>query len=233
MTDPFRMLNGIKPIASVARGALGLANHPLTTLAYMARALNIEAFTFRTYEDGEYGQGFRDIDTFKLKAGEVVERGVALIERAEADGRDIVVDSLVSVPGMGVQKMHLGLIDFMVPAETDFDALVDKMALPYSENSKFSETFEALTSVDPRTSVHFYKSGHSFHGYVTSRLYTLEGLRNFMATLLVVEPLDGKPLVDHRWVGRRLLAQSGALRLSCVSDRYLQLPWRATLAVPF
>lgn len=71
-----------------------------------------------------------------------------------------------------------------------------------------------------------YRSGRSFHGYGTSLLEEPNWLR-FAATLLLANLPNRRHVVDCRWVGHRLRAGYGALRWSCNSPQYKQLPVHA------
>lgn len=206
-----------------------LEKHPLTLLASLAPGLRIKAFTLRTYEESEYGQGFRDIASYRVPAENIVERGLELMAEAEEAGYDLVVDSLVILEDGTTEKRHLAFIDFLVKAEdVPLDSLVGGLAVNGDGNS-----FEDLEGVNPETQMVFFTSGRSYHGYVTSTTFNLEELRQFMATLLIIKPLGNLDIVDHRWVGRRLLAGTGALRLSKTSERYLAFPQRVEQTPPF
>ncbi len=72
-------------------------------------------------------------------------------------------------------------------------------------------------------SLELYRSGRSFHGYGTSLLEEPNWTR-FAATLLLANLPNRRHVVDCRWVGHRLRAGYGALRWSCNSPQYKQLP---------
>lgn len=226
----------------MSRNNFFVGEHPLTTLSEIAGRKSITTFNLRTYEDQDYGAGFRDVETFKVPAEAIVEEGLRRINDAEKAGLDLVVDSLVGVRYEVNRKtpLHLGMIDFAISAEdVNVDALAYNLRMPadFGQLSKEERnvaacTLEAQTGVNPYNDMHFYRSGRSYHGYVVSTLFTEAAWAEFMAKLLIVRPLATRDVVDVRWVGRRLLQKTGALRLSCVSDRYLTPPIRVAPQTP-
>src|SRR5258706_11336466 len=115
--------------------------HPLTTLEAMAGPLGITAYTFRTYVETGYGAGFRDVNSQRVRVDAAFRsRASDIIEGAEDDGHDVVVDSLVITDKAGFggglpQKVHLGMIDFSVDAKTvSVDQLIE--SLSHSEDSE-------------------------------------------------------------------------------------------------
>ncbi|MBU9577243.1 hypothetical protein KTE26_02190 [Ralstonia mannitolilytica] len=69
----------------------------------------------------------------------------------------------------------------------------------------------------------WFDSGRSFHGYGTT-LITEAEWRELMGRLLLANMPNLPPLVDPRWVGHRLIAGYSALRWSCNTKQYIQLP---------
>lgn len=227
-----------------------LSTHPLTVLKEIAEKWNVDMFRFRTYVGSEYGSGWRDIETYHVKADELFTRGVEIIEEAEADGYDVAVESAVYLKlgpdATEAEKafpenrkvVHIPMIDFIVPmAGKEFSSdeavtlqqVIDAMAAKDDDEG----SFEALTNLSLKD-LRFFYSGRSLHAYAVSSLMSEERWRKFMAELLIIAPLDlGKDdakldLVDSRWVGRRLIQGSGSLRLTAVDDNYLQVPVAAT-----
>lgn len=221
-------------IQAIGPDDYNIEEHPLRLLETLAKKFNIKSFTLRTYEECEYGGGFRDIASYRVPAEKIVERGLKLMAEAKEDGHDLVVDSLVrienGIAGTKGDAMHLGFVDFLVKAEDiDIDTLVNNL----SEDPETKTDFHSMTGVDPETGLAFFRSGRSYHAYVTQTLFSEEEMRIFLATLLVIKPLHQADVVDSRWVGRRLLAGSGALRLTKTSARYLAFPQRVYTAPPF
>jgi hypothetical protein len=69
----------------------------------------------------------------------------------------------------------------------------------------------------------WYRSGRSFHGYGETLLIQEEWIR-FMGLLLLANQPRLDPTVDPRWIGHRLLAGYAALRWTKNTDQYLSLP---------
>jgi len=88
------------------------------------------------------------------------------------------------------------------------------------------DTPEMLATVLSRRlveSLHVFASGRSHHGYSLDLLLPDAWIR-FMGSLLLCNLPDAPPVVDHRWIGHRLIAGYGALRWSCNGGFYLQYP---------
>lgn len=71
----------------------------------------------------------------------------------------------------------------------------------------------------------FYSTGRSYHAYSTHLL----GPKEWYALLgraLLINPRDDGQIVDARWVGHRLIAGYGSLRISNNSGQYRGMPKR-------
>lgn len=68
-----------------------------------------------------------------------------------------------------------------------------------------------------------YSSGRSFHMYSIALLDACEW-QKFMGRILLINKPSGIQIVDSRWVGHRLMAGYGALRLTHNSNSYLSSP---------
>ena len=102
--------------------------------------------------------------------------------------------------------MHLPMIDF---ATSD-----SAMALAVTRS-----LLHELHLPEP----YLFSSGRSFHGYCPV-LLSADSWRIFMGALLLLNPDSGREVVDHRWVGHRLMAGYGALRWSWNTDQYVSYP---------
>ena len=71
--------------------------------------------------------------------------------------------------------------------------------------------------------VKWYRSGRSFHGYV-NQLIEYSDWISLMGRLLLVNQPNMPPMVDPRWVGHRLNAGYAALRWTCNTQHYIELP---------
>jgi hypothetical protein len=72
----------------------------------------------------------------------------------------------------------------------------------------------------------FFSSGRSYHGYATSLLGPKQW-HEFLGRALLINSRDSEQIVDARWVGHRLIAGYGSLRLSNSSGQYMGMPKRA------
>lgn len=228
-----------------------LSKHPLTVLKEIGEKWNVESFRFRTYVGSEYGSGWRDVETYRVKTEELLTLGLDIIEEAEAEGYDVAVESAVTLkPDENAtqaekdfpenrKSLHIPMIDFIVPiAGPEFaedEAIGLQQVIDAMAGVKGAQTvegaFETVTNVD-LSSLRFFHSGRSLHAYGVGGLMSEERWRKFMAELLIINPVpasadpdDAKlDLVDARWVGRRLIQGSGSLRLTAVDEKYLQVP---------
>jgi hypothetical protein len=105
------------------------------------------------------------------------------------------------------RKFHLPMIDF---ASVGTSALV-------------SENFRDIIGRKHADSLHFYRSGRSFHAY-SLRLVGQSEWVKFMGRLLLLNLPESDPIIDSRWIGHRLLAGYSALRWSCQTSHYLESP---------
>lgn len=71
--------------------------------------------------------------------------------------------------------------------------------------------------------VKWYWSGRSFHGYVNQIIYHSEWV-SLMGRLLLVNQPNMPSMVDPRWVGHRLNAGYAALRWTCNTPHYIEMP---------
>jgi hypothetical protein len=122
------------------------------------------------------------------------------------DGEEVALHSRVHLREPNSPTLHLGMVDF----RTDDLHVVDWARA------------EILGGLN-RPGSFLVKSGRSFHLYVLRPLTESEGIK-FMGRLLLLNSPDGKEVIDGRWVGHRLLAGYGSLRLTKRSDMYLMEP---------
>lgn len=72
-------------------------------------------------------------------------------------------------------------------------------------------------------SLYFYDSGRSMHGYIKSEI-TKPDFIDFMGRCLLMNMPNEAELVDTRWVGHRIMAGYGSLRISHNTQQYLLEP---------
>lgn len=71
--------------------------------------------------------------------------------------------------------------------------------------------------------LYFYDSGRSMHGYINSEI-TKSDFVDFMGRCLLMNMPNRKELVDSRWIGHRIMAGYGSLRVSHKTKQYLLEP---------
>ncbi len=74
------------------------------------------------------------------------------------------------------------------------------------------------------SSMTFYRSGNSFHGYSSKLLTHKEWLRFMGSLLLVNPPRSSLSIIDDRWIGHRIMSGFSALRWSNNSGTYKSIP---------
>ncbi len=203
-----------------------VTGHPLELLAELAKdqSLRIKSFKLFKYHftDDDYQSPLENREGHIIPAEEIVEKGMALINRAAKQDMDVVLDSRVEVESGGFTVVkHLPFMDLDIPKVLPFGMGPDTVM-----SSRDTELWNMLGfgSGDLR----IYATGRSYHAYTNAEACCLlngDDWRNYMASLLLLPPLeDMQPVVDTRWVGHCLIRGSGALRLSCQDQHYLQYP---------
>lgn len=142
---------------------------------------------------------------------EFTEEWVATTIRSLAVNQELALHSKILVNG---RTWHIPMIDFAIEGELSEVAL-DRLRL-FSPKSV-------------RYNMAVFASGRSFHAYSTTLLSPKEWLA-FMGRLLLINPKQGKEIIDSRWIGHRLIGGFCALRWSDHSGMYRGEPSR--LAIP-
>ncbi|MBX9849848.1 MAG: hypothetical protein K2X64_11185 [Rhodocyclaceae bacterium] len=122
-----------------------------------------------------------------------------------ASNQELAMHSNVQIRG---RTWHIPMIDFSLHEEIASSAI------------------DRLKAFLPRPVIRdmaFFSSGRSFHAYSTTLLSPKEWV-DFIGRLLLVNPRDGNPIIDTRWVGHRLIGGFSALRWSNNSGLYLREP---------
>ena len=98
--------------------------------------------------------------------------------------------------------------------------MIDLMCKPNAEEAK---SIKRLMSDFGVSELGFFDSGRGFHCYGMT-LFSADKLFEYFGRLLLVNDTSLPPLVDTRWVGHRMLAGYGALRLTFNSKAYKAAP---------
>lgn len=141
---------------------------------------------------------------FSVKSDDLLEEAsiVDLLNSCPA-GMELAFHSVVQMNSG--QFMHIPMIDMY----TNSPAMLGKLK-PFWGDELYSH-------------VKWYRSGRSFHGYAGKLIEHADWV-SLMGRLLLVNQPNMPPTVDPRWVGHRLVAGYAALRWSCNTPHYLELP---------
>jgi hypothetical protein len=127
----------------------------------------------------------------------------ALLSQA-MEGEELAIHSRITRKG---EVSHIPMLDLACPQLGDYEM----------------GRLERVLGKKQVESMRFYFSGRSFHAYGAQLIYSSEMEPFWGAALLANEP--GKPqVVDARWVGHRMIAGYGSLRLSARSETSLCAP---------
>lgn len=121
--------------------------------------------------------------------------------------QELALHSKVTING---KSFHIPMIDFS------------------TEERLKSDIFARMSQYLPRSlmlTMAVFNSGRSFHAYSTTLLGPKDW-HEFMGRLLLVNPKNGREVVDSRWIGHRLIGGFGSLRWSNNSGQYKGLPTR-------
>ena len=140
----------------------------------------------------------------KVMANDFTRQNVIDWIESLGEGEDLALRSIVHC---GDEIRHIPMIDFYLPR--------------WSEDIKSRLTM--LTSHQITDEYKIYSSGRSFHGYSPMLIDHDEWVMN-MGTLLLMNKDESPPLIDARWIGRRLAEGCGCLRWSSNSSHYHSLP---------
>ena len=87
-----------------------------------------------------------------------------------------------------------------------------------SEN--LNDIINFTKEVNMENEFHILNSGRSFHLYHKKLIMSHKKWVEYNALLL----LDKNNVIDHRWIGHRLLGGYSSLRITCNTSHYKQLP---------
>ncbi len=126
------------------------------------------------------------------------------------EGEEIAISSRVRRHGM---TFHIPMMDLANHA----------MEYPIVELKSIIKN--VLSEDFPHVADHlfFFKTGRSYHVYSTVLIEKAEW-DILMGILLLMQLPDGSSVIDPRWVGHSLCRGHNALRWSCNSGTYLQMP---------
>lgn len=140
--------------------------------------------------------------TFEVAISEVTLPWVqSTLERLPV-GMELALHSCIALDA-GV--FHIPMVDFATGSRAQLPKLNDFLGRKIAE------------------SMLWFDSGRSFHGYGATLVSGTEW-RELMGRLLLANKPNMHPLIDPRWVGHRLIAGYSALRWSCNTKHYVQIP---------
>lgn len=126
------------------------------------------------------------------------------IEKAPA-GYEVAFHSSVRIDG---KVFHIPVFDFMCG--------VDKLSMAMSVSKKMlpKSVWQGLI---------FFDSGRSMHGYART-LVGAQAFRKILGRALLMNFPGEEQIIDSRWIGHRLIAGYGTLRISQRTKHYLKCP---------
>ncbi len=150
--------------------------------------------------------GLREL--FQIAAIEVTPEWFADQLAQLKTGQEIALQSRIETENG--DKFHIGMLDFALTSKKfDPRPILRRHLGPLADQ------------------IEFYRSGKSFHGYVIDKFRDeTHDLTAFWARALLCEEHGPRDIVDTRWIGHRLEAGYGALRWSCHTKPYKQLPYK-------
>jgi hypothetical protein len=147
---------------------------------------------------------FDDRETFQVPGVDISAGWLEEQFQALKRDQELAIHSKVLLDG---RTAHIPMLDFAMdhlgPAELDRV----RAFLP-------DRVFSTAT---------YYTTGRSYHAYSTHLLGPREWYE-FLGRALLINPRDGSPIIDARWVGHRLIAGYCSLRFSNNSGQYRGMP---------
>lgn len=147
-----------------------------------------------------------------VRAKEFTEEWTATTIRSLATNQELALHSKILING---RTWHIPMIDFAIEEILTEDA-VSRLRLFIPKSVRYD--------------LGVFASGRSFHAYSTTLLSPKEWL-GFMGRLLLINPRNGKQIIDSRWIGHRLIGGYCALRWSDNSGLYRGEPRRLNIPI--
>ncbi|MGO4414412.1 hypothetical protein AB4Z27_15765 [Cupriavidus sp. KB_39] len=176
--------------------------HPLVVLERLRQQYGDSALcTFGVYEYEP--QSLEDKRrTFNVAIAEVTRPWVQSTLDGLPAGMELALHSSIVLDG---ETFHIPMVDFATQSRAQLAKLNEYLGHKISD------------------CVLWFDSGRSFHGYGVTLITAVEW-RELMGRLLLANRPNLFPLIDPRWVGHRLIAGYSALRWSCNTKQYIQMP---------
>jgi hypothetical protein len=144
-----------------------------------------------------------DDRTSYIVPGEQLRAKYEMLRGQLLDNEDIAFHSVITVCDKRELARHFGLVDFVAADITSVERAAEVLVAEYAS--------------PPCALVH---SGRSYHLYM-GMLLTRSSWTKFMGRLLLLNPRNGPPVIDARWVGHRLMGGYSALRWSAKHSSHL------------
>ncbi len=180
-------------------------NHPFKFLAPLFEKHRAE-FSFSRYVYTPDSL-FDERECFVVSGTDITSEWIGREIGALRKDQELALHSKVKING---KNFHIPMIDFS------------------TEEALNSDIFARMSRYLPRAlmlNMAVFASGRSFHAYSTALLGPKDW-HAFMGRLLLVNPKNGREVVDSRWIGHRLIGGFGSLRWSNNSGQYQGLPTR-------
>jgi hypothetical protein len=116
------------------------------------------------------------------------------------ENENVAFNSVITLRGRASSIRHLAMLDFVSASARKTERACEILISEYS----------------PRTAA-LVHSGRSYHLYMAKLMSRRQWVR-FMGRVLLLNPHEGPPIIDSRWVGHRLMAGYAALRWT-INDR--------------
>ncbi|KAA6129667.1 primase 1D-like protein [Cupriavidus cauae] len=181
--------------------------HPLLVLKQLRQHYgDAVSCTFSVYE--YQPQSIDDKrQSFSVKISEVTYAWLESVLAGLPPKVELALHSNVILEG---KTLHIPMVDFATRSRAQLPKLKE---------------FLGQKIVD---SILWFDSGRSFHGYAATLITEIEWIE-LMGRLLLANKPNQTPLTDPRWVGHRLIAGYSALRWSCNTRQYIQIPQLVTV----
>lgn len=143
---------------------------------------------------------FDEREIFELTAQELTIERINLEIASLQSNQELALHSNIRIKkGSRCLSYHIPMIDFLI------------------EENLSRDVYFRMKNYIPNvlSSMSFFSSGRSFHGY-SSQLLNNKEWHQFMGCLLLVNPINHQGIIDNRWIGHRLVGGFSSLR--CISS---------------
>lgn len=184
---------------------MDLSRHPIQLVREIEALChgNSPVLEFARYSYIPQHAGTYPRELFKIPAAEVTPRWLMNQLAALKPDQELALQSRIYY---GQRVRHIGMLDF----DGEHEADPRQRLKPFLTTTAFNR-------------LKIYSSGRSLHGYMPM-LMSQDQWVTFLARLLMAADPGKPPLIDTRWIGHRLIEGYAALRWSCNTKQYKQLP---------